>query len=99
MNAELQKNGTTLTVKPEGRMDTLTSPELESQIKAQMDGMTEIIIDLENVEYVSSGGLRVLLSLTQDMEEKDGVLKVIHVNSYIMEIFEISRFINLLTIE
>ena len=48
MNAELQKNGTTLIVKPEGRMDTMTSPELESQIKAQMDGMTEIIMDLDD---------------------------------------------------
>ena len=99
MKAEFQKNGTTLSVKPEGRMDAATSPELESLIRAQMEGMTEIIIDLENVEYLSSGGLRILLSLTQDMEEKDGRLKVIHGNRNIMEVFEISHFTDLLTIE
>ena len=99
MKAEFQKNGTTLSVKPEGRMDAATSPELESLIRAQMEGMTEVIMDLENVEYLSSGGLRILLSLTQDMEEKDGRLKVIHGNRNIMEVFEISHFTDLLTIE
>lgn len=99
MNIDFLKDGTTLTVKPVGRLDTATSPELERRMQPEMQGMTNIIMDLEKVDYISSGGLRVLLAVEQEMEETDGSMKVIHVNPHIMEIFEITGFLDLLTIE
>ena len=99
MVAEFVKDGTTLTVKPDGRLDTATSPELERLMKPELKGMTEVIVDLEKVDYISSGGLRVLLSAEQEMEERDGSMKVIHVNPLIMEVFGITGFLELLTIE
>lgn len=99
MNIEFIKNGTTLTVKPEGRLDTATSPELEKRMAPKMEGMTEIIIDMERVEYISSGGLRVLLAAEQEMEERDGQMKVIHVNEHIMKIFDMTGFLDIITVE
>jgi anti-sigma B factor antagonist len=99
MDIDFKKDGTTLTVTPEGRLDTATSPELEKRMTPEMEGMTEIIIDLANVEYVSSGGLRVLLSVEQEMEECGGKLTVIHVNSHIMEILDITGFLDIINVE
>ena len=99
MNIEFIKNGTTLTVKPEGRLDTATSPELEKRMAPEMEGMTEIIIDMERVEYISSGGLRVLLAAEQEMEDRDGQMKVIHVIEHIMKIFGMTGFLDIITVE
>ena len=99
MNIEFIKNGTTLTVKPKGRLDTVTSPELEKRMAPEMEGMTEIIIDMERVEYISSGGLRVLLAAEQEMEDRDGQMKVIHVNEHIMKILDITGFLDIITVE
>lgn len=99
MNIEFIKNGTTLTVKPEGRLDIATSPELEKRMAPEMEGMTEIIIDMERVEYISSGGLRVLLAAEQEMEDRDGQMKVIHVNEHIMKILDITGFLDIITVE
>ena len=99
MDIDFKKDGTTLTVTPEGRLDTATSPELEKRMTPEMEGMTEIIIDLANVEYVSSGGLSVLLSVEQEMEECGGKLTVIHVNSHIMEILDITGFLDIINVE
>lgn len=99
MNITFEKNGKTLTVKPEGRLDTMTSPEFERRTQPETAGMQEIIMDFEKVEYISSGGLRVLLALEQRMEECGGIVKVIHVNDYIMEVFELTGFLDILTVE
>ena len=99
MNIEFIKNGTTLTVKPEGRLDTATSPELEKRMAPEMEGMAEIIIDMERVVYISSGGLRVLLAAEQEMEDRDGQMKVIHVNEHIMKIFDMTGFLDIITVE
>ena len=99
MTIHYTKNGTTLTVKPEGRLDTMTSPEFERRTQPEVEGMKEIIVDFEQVEYISSGGLRVLLALEQQMENLGGSIKVIHVNSYIMEVFELTGFLDILTVE
>ena len=72
----------------EGRMDTVTAPELEK----------ELTLDFEKLDYISSAGLRVLLS-TQKVMNKQGALKIIHVNDTIMEIFEVTGFTDILTIE
>ena len=82
----------------EGRMDTVTAPELEKELKASLDGVKELTLDFEKLDYISSAGLRVLLS-TQKVMNKQGALKIIHVNDTIMEIFEVTGFTDILTIE
>ncbi len=99
MNIEFLKKGTALTVKPEGRMDSTTAPELDMRFKAESEGITDLILDLESVEYVSSGGLRVILAWYQEMEQRGGSMKVLHVNEYIKEIFDLTGFLGFLEIE
>ena len=93
-----EKNGDVLNVKPEGRLDTATSPALEEEVRAQMDGVREIIMDFADVEYISSGGLRVLLALEQTLESQDGGLRLIHVNDNILEIFELVGFMEVISV-
>jgi anti-sigma B factor antagonist len=81
----------------EGRMDTVTAPELEKELKASLDGVTTLTLDMEKLEYISSAGLRVLLS-AQKIMNKQGEMKVIHVGETIMEIFEVTGFSDILTI-
>lgn len=87
-----------LTLTLEGRLDTTTAPQLSQVIETQLDGVTGLILDFGFLEYISSAGLRVLLVALDRMEGK-GDMKVIRVNETIMEIFEITGFTNLLTIE
>ena len=82
----------------EGRLDTVTAPELEKELKASLDGISELTLDFEKLDYISSAGLRVLLS-TQKVMTKQGALKIVHVNETIMEIFEVTGFTDILTIE
>ena len=89
----------TLTVKPEGRLDTNTSPQLEARLASELPKVNDIVIDFEAVEYISSGGLRVLLNTEQEMENRKGTLKIIHVNEYIMEVFEMTGFLDILAVE
>jgi anti-sigma B factor antagonist len=86
------------TVALEGRLDTITSPELETELKSSLDGVTELIMDFEKLEYISSAGLRVLLSAQKTMNNQ-GSMKVINVNDTVMEIFEVTGFVDVLTIE
>ncbi len=81
-----------------GRLDTVTAPDLEKELKEIMDGLTELILDFENLQYISSAGLRVVLSAQKTMS-KQGEMKVLHVNDTIMEVFEVTGFIDILTIE
>jgi len=94
-----EKQGNVLTVKPEGRLDTATSPVLENELKKHLDGVQEIIMDFSNVDYISSGGLRVLLATEQLMEARDGSIKLIHVNQHIIEIFELVGFMEVIKVE
>ena len=87
-----------LTVKVEGRLDTTTAPELEEELKSAIDEANELVFDLEGLEYLSSAGLRILLASQKKMTEKGG-MKVTNVNDVIMEIFEITGFSDILTIE
>ncbi|MBR0354197.1 MAG: STAS domain-containing protein [Oscillospiraceae bacterium] len=82
----------------EGRLDTVTSPELERTLKASLDGVSELTLDFEKLEYISSAGLRVLLS-TQKVMNRQGSMKLRHVNETIMEILEVTGFTDILTIE
>ncbi len=82
----------------EGRLDTVTAPDLEREIKGVIDGVSELTMDLEKLEYVSSAGLRVLLSV-QKIMNRQGKLKIVNVSQTIMEIFEVTGFSDILTIE
>ena len=91
-------NGSTLCIALEGRLDTTTAPDLENELKASLNGVTELILDFEKLDYISSAGLRVLLS-AQKIMTKQGSMKIIHVNDVINEIFEVTGFSDILTIE
>ena len=82
----------------EGRLDTSTAPELETAVKSEIEGVTSLIFDVEKLAYISSAGLRVLLS-SQKIMSKQGEMKVINVSDTIMEIFDITGFTDILTIE
>jgi anti-sigma B factor antagonist len=87
-----------LTVVLKGRLDTTTAPELEQEIKNVPDGVTELIMDFAKLSYISSAGLRVLLSAHKMMMKKGG-MKVTHANEMVMEVFEVTGFSDILTIE
>ena len=91
-------NGDALTIALEGRLDTTTAPELETVIKSSLTGVTELILDFEKLDYISSAGLRVLLSAQKTMT-KQGSMKITHVNEMVMEVFEVTGFSDILTIE
>ena len=98
MTIQKTLNGGTLSVALEGRLDTTTAPLLEAELKASMDGITELELDFEKLEYLSSAGLRVLLA-AQKVMNKQGKMVIRHVNETIQEVFEITGFIDILTIE
>jgi len=87
-----------LTVKIGGRLDTTTAPELEEELKKSLDGISELTLDLDELTYCSSAGLRVLLAAQKTMNAQ-GSMKLINVREEIMEIFEVTGFSDILTIE
>ena len=98
MNIKKTQNAAVLNMAVEGRLDTTTAPELEAELKASMDSVSELVLDFDKLDYISSAGLRVLLSAQKVMSKKGG-MKVIHVNETVMEIFEVTGFSDILTIE
>lgn len=90
--------GSRLTLALEGRLDTTTAPQLEAELKASLDGVTELALDMETLDYLSSAGLRVILGAQKQMN-KQGSMTVRHVNETIMEVFEVTGFVDILTIE
>ncbi len=93
-----QKEGSNLTISLEGRLDTTTSPQLEEELKQSLDGITALVFDLAKLEYISSAGLRVLLS-AQKVMNKQGEMKVTGANDELKEIFEVTGFVDILNIE
>ena len=87
-----------LTITLTGRLDTTTAPPLETELKQNISGVNELVLDLAALEYLSSAGLRVLLS-AQKVMNRQGSMVVKHVNETIMEIFEVTGFVDVLTIE
>ena len=98
MTINKETNGQELKILLEGRLDTTTAPELEKECKSSLDGITDLTFDLEKLEYISSAGLRVLLS-AQKVMNKQGSMKLIHVSDTLMEIFDVTGFSDILTIE
>ena len=90
--------GARLTLSVEGRLDTTTSPQLETELKNSLDGVSELVFDFEKLDYISSAGLRVLLSAQKAMN-KQGEMKVKNVKPDIMDIFDITGFVDILNIE
>ena len=98
MTIEKKNEGSALTLAVNGRLETTTAPELEAVVKNELDGITELTFDFSNLEYVSSAGLRVLLAAQKKMNAQ-GSMKVVNANDIVSEIFEITGFAEILTIE
>ena len=98
MTVEKNLNGTELNVKVTGRLDTVTAPELEVALKESFAGVEKLVLDFASLEYLSSAGLRVLLA-AQKVMNKQGEMVIQNVNDTINEIFEVTGFIDILTIE
>ena len=91
-------NGSTLEISLEGRLDTMTAPDLEAELKASTDGVDKLVLDFSKLDYISSAGLRVLLSAHKAMSGKDGMV-VKNVNEIVQEVFDVTGFADILTIE
>ena len=91
-------NGTSLTIALEGRLDTITAPELEKELQAALGDADELTLDFSGLEYISSAGLRVLLSAHKVMSRKGG-MKVTHANEIVKEVFEVTGFADIFSIE
>ena len=98
MTIAKQQNGSALTLALEGRLDTVTSPELEKELKASLDGADSLILDFSKLDYISSAGLRVLLSAHKQMSAKGG-MKVTNVNDIVREVFDVTGFADILNID
>lgn len=99
MSLSIEKNvADATTLKLKGRLDTMTAPEFEAALDQVLPETKELILDFEGLEYVSSAGLRVILKAQKTMNTK-GSMKLIHVADSIMEVFDITGFMDILTIE
>ena len=98
LNINKETTGNNLTVSLEGRLDTMTAPQLESELKSALDGKTELMIDMAKLEYISSAGLRVLLS-AQKIMNKQGSMVIKNASEEVKEIFEVTGFSDILTVE
>lgn len=98
LNITKNEENNALTLSLEGRLDTVTAPQLEAEIAGSVEGLTLLVLDFEKLEYISSAGLRVLLSAQKKMKNQ-GEMKVVRVNETINEVFEMTGFADILTIE
>ncbi len=98
MTINKTQNGNALTITLEGRLDTVTAPELEQDLKQSLKGIENLTFDFSKVEYISSAGLRVLL-FAQKVMRGQGRMKITHANEIVMEVFEVTGFADVLTIE
>ncbi len=91
-------NGSSLSLALEGRLDTMTAPELEEELKKSLEGVDSLTLDFSKLDYISSAGLRVLLSAHKKMSAAGG-MKITHVNEIVQEVFDVTGFSDILTIE
>ena len=98
MTIEKKQNGTALEIALEGRLDTMTAPELEAELNQSLGSAESLVLDFSKLEYISSAGLRVLLSAHKMMSAKGG-MKVTNVNEIVQEVFEVTGFADILDIE
>ena len=93
-----KKDGSALVIALEGRLDTTTAPDLEKELKNSLDGITDLTLDMTNLDYISSAGLRVLLTAHKAMM-KQGQMKVTNASDIVREVFDVTGFSDILTIE
>lgn len=98
MTITKKQDGTNLEIALEGRLDTMTAPELEKELNASLDVAETLTLDFSDLAYISSAGLRVLLSAHKVMSKKGG-MKVVNVNEIVKEVFDVTGFADILTIE
>ena len=98
MTINKKSEGNHLEIALEGRLDTMTSPELEAELKQSLDGVETLTMDMAKLDYISSAGLRVLLSAHKIMAPRGG-MKVINANEIVKEVFDVTGFSDVLTIE
>ncbi len=97
MTITKELNGSDLVMAIEGRLDTLTAPELETEFKTALKGVSSLSLDFGKLEYISSAGLRVLLLAVKTLGE--GCVKVVNANEIVKEVFEVTGFDQILSIE
>lgn len=93
-----KSEGNNLSIEVQGRLDTITAPELEQELNASLNGVEKIVFDFGKLEYISSAGLRVMLS-TQKKMMKQGEMKIVNVNDEVKEVFDITGFSSIISIE
>lgn len=98
MKIEKNASASSLELKLQGRLDTTTAPQLETELKSSISGVTSLVLDFSDLEYISSAGLRVLLS-AQKVMHKQGSMVIRNVNPTVMDVFEVTGFSDFLTIE
>ena len=98
MTIEIKRNAEETIIELAGRLDTITAPSLDKAISNNIEGVKSLVLNFKNLEYISSAGLRVLLSAQKKMQ-KVGAMKVINVCEEVMEVFEMTGFADILTIE
>ena len=98
MTIQKTKEGSALNIALEGRLDTVTAPDLETELKKEMADAESLVLDFSKLDYISSAGLRVLLSAHKTMAGKKG-MKIMHVNEIVQEVFDVTGFADILTIE
>lgn len=98
LNIVKKQEGDVLNVKMEGRLDTNTAPEFQREVEPLLDGISELALDFEKVDYISSAGLRVLLTFEQELEEQNKKMVLCHVNDIIRDVFDVTGFLEILTI-
>lgn len=99
MKISKKLSGTNMEITLEGRLDSLTAPEAELELKECTDAASNLTLDLEKLDYISSAGLRVLLSVHKIMTRKGGDVKVVNVNEIVKEVFDVTGFSDILNIE
>ena len=98
MTITKKQNGTNLEIALDGRLDTMTSPELETELNNSLEGAETLTLDMSKLAYISSAGLRVLLAAHKAMSAKGG-MKLTNVNEIVQEVFDVTGFADILTIE
>ena len=93
-----KRNGSTMEIALDGRLDTTTAPELEKEVRGKLAGITELVFDFSEVEYVSSAGLRIMMLAKKELKA-GGIMKVRNANELILEVFEVTGFSDVVTIE
>lgn len=98
LNITKKQEGTALTVALAGRLDTNTAPDFQAEVEPMLGSIDELTLDFEALDYISSAGLRVLLTFEQELEEQGKTMRLCHVNDIIRDVFDVTGFLEILTI-